>query len=99
MKKREKLIIGLLNDERVEAVFSNVLLFYQIYDILYGTNKSTVLKTIYLERHHRGIVAMTLDLFLSDRTLLRYRKEFVDCFYAVMQICGSIEEIAAAWND
>lgn len=99
MNKRENLIIRSLDDKRVKAVFSNVLLFYQIYDILHGTNKSKALRMIYLERRHRGVVAMTLDLFLSDRTLLRYRKEFVDCFYAVMQIRGSIEEIAAAWND
>lgn len=99
VRAREKLIIHMLDDERVKIVMSDMVRHYEIIDIMRRTNKASVLKAIYFEKHQRGVVAMTCDFFVCDRTIDRYREEFIECFQAAMQLRGTIDEIAAAWNN
>lgn len=95
---REGLIIKSFKNRRVKALFADMQFFYIIYDALCGSNKSAALTACYVNRQLRGTVEISQDVHVSDRTLDRYREEFVDCFYHIMKVRGPVEEIAAAWD-
>lgn len=99
VRAREQLIIHMLNDKRVQAVLFDIVRSYEITDIVKRTNKAILLKAIYLENYQHGKVIMACDFHLSDRTIDRYREEFLESFQAAMHLRGTIDEIAAAWND
>lgn len=99
VRAREDLIKHMMNDERVKIIMSDVVRSYEINDIVKHMNKAVVLKAIYFENYRQGKVAMTCDFYLSDRTIDRYREEFLESFQAAMQLRGTIDEIAAAWNN
>lgn len=98
VRAREKLIIHMMGDERVKVVMSDIVRVYEITDIMHRSNKASVLKAIYLTNYQQGVVAMTCDYYVSDRTVDRYREEFLECFQAAMMLRGTIDEIAAAWD-
>lgn len=89
----------MMGDERVKTVMSDIVRLYEITDIMHRTNKASVLKAIYFDNYRQGKVAMTCDYHLCDRTIDRYREEFLECFQAAMQLRGTIGEIAAAWDN
>ena len=99
VRAREDLIKHMMSDERVKIIMSDVVRSYEINDIVKHMNKAVVLKAIYFENYRQGKVAMTCDFYLSDRTIVRYREEFLESFQAAMQLRGTIDEIAAAWNN
>lgn len=99
VRAREDLIKHMMSDERVKTVMSDMVRAYEINDIMKHMNKAVDLKAIYFDHYRKGKVAMACDFYLSDRTIDRYREEFLECFQAAMQLRGTIDEIAAAWDN
>ena len=90
----ERAIIDALSrqDRHTELAFERMLEYFIVYDRLEHTNHHLIIVEIY--RHRRqSIVALSLKNFISDRTLIRYRKKYLECFSLFYQK-QSVEEAA-----
>lgn len=83
IKTKEKRIADLLKTKNPFALktFKAVAFYYYIYDqIPPFTNHFNNIKKLYSSCIEESIVKLSRILYTTDRTLTRYRKEYLQCF-------------------
>lgn len=88
IKQQEKHIRNLLRtnkapDSSEQIAWQKTLEYYAVKDALEGTNHWSLIKYIYTDRWsvHDTQFALSQKLCLSERSLFRYRKKYIECFY------------------
>lgn len=56
--------------------------FFAVYDIIENTNHADIIQAIYSPAKNRGntLLHLSARLHISDRTLYRYRRKYMNCF-------------------
>ena len=79
----EKQMIELLNSQKsnICAVWQALLDYYKLKDRLENTRHSDVIAAVYSKHQPTALkhVALSVDLHVSERTLYRYRTEYLNC--------------------
>lgn len=96
--KTEAKIISLLEiNPAIKRAYEKTLEYFSVYDIIEHTNHCHILRKIYNDGKYRqkSVVALSLSLHTSERTLTRYRKKYLHCIsvYFISELMG--KEVAA----
>lgn len=63
--------------------FGEMLKFWSIFDLIYKTNHRYIVETIYSPYECKQTnVHKSMKVFVSERTLTRYRKNYLTCYFA-----------------
>ena len=79
----EKIVMNLLNEniESFQTVWTRFLDYYAAKDALENSNHVSFIHAIYAKEQPRALkhVALPLELHVSERSLYRYRKQYLKC--------------------
>ena len=66
-----------LNYGKELTMISNELIkFYYLHDELYNTCHSKIIKELYIRSKKKTLLSESLNLYISERTLFNYRKQY-----------------------
>ena len=82
-------------DQATERAFEKMLEYFSIYDQLEQTSHHLIIVEIYRNRR-QSLISLSLKSFISDRTLIRYRKKYLECFSLFYNKQRASEEAAIA---
>lgn len=95
----ERQIVALIGSSEIfaKAVWRDLLDYYETKDCLENTRHREIIDAVYNRRQPTALkhIALSVDLNLSERTLYRYRKEYLQCLEHLLSVRGlSLEDIA-----
>ena len=97
-KTEVKIVTRMDNNPVLMQKYEKMLDFFSVYDILEQTSHCKNIQSIYqnAKTQQKGIVALSLSLHINERTLIRYRKKYLNCLgiFYMAELNG--KEIAAA---
>lgn len=97
-KTEVKIVTRMDNNPVLMRTYEKMLDFFSVYDILEQTSHCKNIQSIYqnAKTQQKGIVALSLSLHINERTLIRYRKKYLNCLgiFYMAELNG--KEIAAA---
>lgn len=97
-KTEVKIVTLMDNNPVLMRAYEKMLDFFSVYDILEQTSHYKNIQSIYqnAKTQQKGIVALSLSLHINERTLIRYRKKYLNCIgiFYMAELNG--KEIAAA---
>lgn len=100
LKQTEDLIRLTLRsgDENFAMAYEKMLSYYSFFDFNYSTNHCKIIGMLYdYTRRKPTYVSISMQCNVSDSTLKRNRKQYVDCFiFYLTEINRSAYEIAFA---
>ncbi len=83
LKSDENFIFSLLDDFDPIAIFAlnKLIERFSDDDAMYGTEKAPLIEAIYIRRYNdRAIWKLAIEFNIADRTLYRYRHQFIKWF-------------------
>ena len=91
IKTIEKAIVNFatsnLSADPTNRTFRKMMEFWEIYDCVFHTNHAAIIKILYSSNVvNESTVCKSIKVNVSERTLTRYRKLYVKCFYAIDEI-------------
>lgn len=72
-----------------ECVISTFLDFWRHYDTVFHTTHTLAVQRLYF-RKDESLTRIALDLHMDDKTLYRYRAQYMECFLSVCQQYGIV---------
>lgn len=82
IKMKEEKIKNLLTDNiKVQRAFNKMMTFYEVFDKLYLTTHTKLLKAIYLDDKNYSFWELSNVANICYSTCFEYRNNYVKCFY------------------
>lgn len=88
IKSTEKLITKVLkdgSDKDASLAFSRLLDYYSIFDLVYGSTHSAIVKEIYISKNYNvdTVFKVAYRHNISESTFTRYRQEYIRLFIKI----------------
>ncbi len=93
IKAMENAIRTELNNRNTKYIntYNNLLGYFLLFDELYQTNHYDIIKSIYENNSiYHNIIYKTFENNVSERTIYRYRKQYIICFKAICSMDKSL---------
>lgn len=91
IKPEEKRIRSFIkSNNSAQRAFNKMIDFYQVLDKMCATNHTKLIKRIYCDNPY-GLttIKLSMEANMSERTCNKYRREYIDCFFACFNIVNN----------
>lgn len=70
--------------KKLNKIFDELIKYYFLHDKLHNTCHSNIIKELYKSDKKSSYLDKSLDLFISEKTLFNYRKEYCENFVNIL---------------